>query len=77
MLPQSKKVTVTCSSKDKGAVARKACSTACIGCGMCAKNCPANCIVGEKKSRHVIEQNKCLKCGQCEKTCKFGAIIKK
>ena len=49
----------------------------CIGCGMCAKNCPANCIVGEKKSRHVIDQNKCLKCGQCEKTCKFGAIIKK
>ena len=49
----------------------------CIGCEMCAKNCPANCIVGEKKSRHVIEQNKCLKCGQCEKTCKFGAIIKK
>ena len=49
----------------------------CIGCGMCAKNCPANCIVGEKKSKHVIEQSKCLKCGQCEKTCKFGAIIKK
>ena len=48
----------------------------CIGCGMCARNCPANCIVGEKKSRHVIDQNKCLKCGQCEKTCKFGAIIK-
>lgn len=49
----------------------------CIGCGMCAKNCPANCIAGEKKSKHVIEQSKCLKCGQCEKTCKFGAIIKK
>lgn len=49
----------------------------CIGCGMCARNCPANCISGEKKSRHVIDQNKCLKCGQCENTCKFGAIIKK
>ena len=49
----------------------------CIGCGLCAKNCPANCIAGEKKSKHVIEQSKCLKCGQCEKTCKFGAIIKK
>ena len=49
----------------------------CIGCGMCAKNCPANCIAGEKKSKHVIEQSKCLKCGQCEKTCKFDAIIKK
>ena len=31
MLPQSKKVTVTCSSKEKGAAAKKACTTACIG----------------------------------------------
>jgi ferredoxin len=43
----------------------------CIGCGMCAKNCPANCIVGEKKSRHVIEQNKCLKCGHLFDECEI------
>ena len=49
----------------------------CIGCGACARKCPANCIAGEKKSRHVIDQNKCLKCGECHKTCKFGAIDKK
>ena len=49
----------------------------CIGCGMCARVCPANCISGEKKARHVIDQAKCLKCGDCMTTCKFNAIIKK
>ena len=49
----------------------------CIGCGMCARNCPAGCISGEKKSRHVIDQTKCLKCGACMTSCKFNAIIKK
>ena len=49
----------------------------CIGCGACARKCPANCISGEKKSRHVIDQSKCLKCGECFNTCKFGAVVKK
>ncbi|MDR1429046.1 MAG: NADH-quinone oxidoreductase subunit NuoF [Spirochaetaceae bacterium] len=48
----------------------------CIGCGLCARNCPANCITGEKKSAHVIDQNACIKCGQCFTSCKFGAIAK-
>jgi NADH-quinone oxidoreductase subunit F/NADP-reducing hydrogenase subunit HndC len=46
----------------------------CIGCGACARKCPAACISGEKKARHVIDQSKCLKCGECAKTCKFAAI---
>ena len=49
----------------------------CIGCGACARQCPANCITGERKMRHVIDQKKCLKCGACETTCKFNAIEKK
>lgn len=48
----------------------------CIGCGACARQCPASCISGEKKTMHVIEQSKCLKCGACETTCKFNAIEK-
>ena len=48
----------------------------CIGCGACARKCPATCITGEKKSKHLIDQAKCLKCGECFKTCKFGAIDK-
>lgn len=48
----------------------------CIGCGACARQCPASCISGEKKIMHVIDQSKCLKCGACETTCKFNAIEK-
>jgi NADH-quinone oxidoreductase subunit F/NADP-reducing hydrogenase subunit HndC len=49
----------------------------CIGCGACVRQCPANCISGEIKTRHVIDQTKCLKCGACERTCKFHAIEKR
>ncbi|MDD2237245.1 MAG: NADH-quinone oxidoreductase subunit NuoF, partial [Kiritimatiellae bacterium] len=45
----------------------------CIGCGACARKCPANCISGEKRKPHLIDQSQCLKCGECEKTCKFDA----
>jgi len=54
----------------------------CIGCGVCAKKCPANCIAAEDASKYPdkkrppynINQGSCLKCGECMKACKFGAI---
>jgi len=53
----------------------------CIGCGACAKKCPAACITqvqGSDKKRppYRIELVDCLKCGECFKTCKFNAISK-
>ena len=46
----------------------------CIGCGLCARKCPAKAITGEKKKAHVIDANVCIRCGQCIQGCKFGAI---
>ena len=37
MVPATSSIHVRCSSKDKGPVAKKACSVACIGCRLCAK----------------------------------------
>ena len=55
----------------------------CIGCGKCAKNCPADCITrtdyiapGHKLASFQIDTKKCVKCGACMTNCKFNAISK-
>lgn len=48
----------------------------CKGCGLCAKNCPTNCITGEKKKPYVIKEDDCIKCGTCVDKCKFDAVIR-
>ena len=49
----------------------------CIGCGRCARNCPAHAITGKPKERHVIDTSMCIKCGACTASCKFGAFTTK
>lgn len=48
----------------------------CRGCTLCARNCPANAIIGSVRNPHVINQDACIKCGACMEKCKFGAIVK-
>jgi len=46
----------------------------CNGCHVCYKRCPQQCITGDVKGMHVIDQASCIKCGICYQSCKFDAI---
>jgi NAD-dependent dihydropyrimidine dehydrogenase PreA subunit len=48
----------------------------CKRCGLCTKNCPTNCISGDKNTPYVIDQSRCVKCGTCVDKCPFKAITK-
>jgi len=49
----------------------------CLGCGRCARKCPAGCISGEKKKPHTIDTERCIKCGACLQACpeRAGAVV--
>lgn len=72
--PKSRRVYVSCVNRDKGAVAKKACSVACIGCGKCFKVCEFEAItLGNNLA--CIDPVKCRLCRKCVAECPTGAIV--
>ena len=71
-----------CSNLDKGIDpqtkkgAKTVCSTSCIACGLCAKQCPADAIHIED-FHAVIDENACLACGMCATVCPRHVILDK
>lgn len=71
---KGRRVFVQCVNKDKGAVARKNCKVACIGCGKCEKECKFEAITVASNISY-IDPEKCRLCRKCESVCPTGAII--
>ena len=71
--PKSRRIWVDCVNKDKGAIARKNCLNACIGCAKCQKECQFDAITVENNVAY-IDWRKCRLCRKCVAVCPTGAI---
>ena len=71
--PKGRRIFVSCVNKDKGAVAMKACKSACIGCGKCQKECKFEASTIENNLSY-IDFTKCRMCKKCVDACPTKAI---
>lgn len=71
--PKSRRIFVSCVNKDKGGVAKKACSNACIGCSLCLKQCQFEAITIENNLSY-IDHTKCRMCRKCVEVCPTNAV---
>jgi Fe-S-cluster-containing hydrogenase component 2 len=69
-----KKIYVACMNEDKGGIARKQCTVACIGCTKCFKVCPHEAIT-MKNNLAFIDSYKCRLCRKCSPECPTGSIL--
>jgi len=71
---KDRKIFVSCINEEKGAVAKKNCSVACIGCSKCFKVCAYDAITMEN-NKAFIDSEKCKLCRKCVAECPTSAIL--
>jgi Na+-translocating ferredoxin:NAD+ oxidoreductase RNF subunit RnfB len=71
---KDRRIFVSCVNKEKGAMAKKHCSVACIGCAKCQKVCTFGAIEIQNNLAY-IDFEKCKLCRKCAPECPTNAIL--
>ncbi|MGL5912955.1 MAG: RnfABCDGE type electron transport complex subunit B [Bacteroidales bacterium] len=71
--PKGRRIFVSGINKEKGGVARKSCTAACIACTKCEKACAFEAITITKNLAYIDSQ-KCKLCRKCASECPTNAI---
>jgi len=71
---KDRKIFVSCINEEKGAVAKKNCNVACIGCTKCFKVCPYEAIT-MNNNLAFIDSDKCKLCRKCVVECPTDSIL--
>ncbi len=73
-IPKDAKVYVACSNTHRGKEVSSVCERGCIGCGLCARNCPTGAIALDNNLA-AIDYDKCIGCGKCKEVCPRKCIL--
>lgn len=73
IIPDKAVYAVSCSNKDRGPAVKKVCSSGCLGCKLCEKQCEHDAIHVENNVAK-IDYSKCTGCGKCAEKCPTGGI---
>ncbi len=66
---------IACRNPEKGKAVTTVCSSGCISCGICAKNCPFGALT-MINDLPVIDYTKCRECGVCAEKCPRKSILR-
>ena len=73
LVPESKRVLVRCSNRDRGPQVKRVCDAGCIGCGLCVRLCEHEAVrVTDNLAK--VDTAKCVQCGKCAEKCPAGVI---
>lgn len=76
LAPKVQKIYVACISPESERLTKVSCKIGCIGCGVCAVNCPYDAIKVDE-SRAWINFELCQNCAICVYKCPTGSIVDK